>query len=81
MIKYNRELTTRTADMLTPKILWNSVISTKGARYAGFNIENFYLGTPMKEYEYMRMPMKIFPKHIIHQHNLRKHAINGYVYV
>ena len=67
--------------MLTSKILWNSVISTKDARYAGFDSKNFQLGTPMKEYEYMRMPMKLFHKHIIQQYNLRKHAKNGYVYV
>ena len=34
LIKCEMELTTQTANMLTSKILWNSVISTKGARYA-----------------------------------------------
>ena len=65
LIKCNIELTTRTADILTSKILWKSVIGTKGARYAGFDIKNFYLGTPLDEYEYMRMPFKLFPEHII----------------
>ena len=63
MIKTNMELTTRTADMLTSKLMWNSVISTPGARYAGMDIKNFYLGTPMEEYEYMKMPLKMFPEH------------------
>ena len=81
MIKYNGELTSQTADMLTSKILCNSVISTKDARYVGFDIKNFCLGTTMKEYEYMRMPMMFFPRHIIQQYNLRKHAKNEYVYV
>ena len=58
LIKYAGELTTRTADVLTAKIMWNSVISTKGARYACFDIKNFYQGTPMDEYEYMKMPLK-----------------------
>ena len=47
LIKRNMELTTRTADMLTAKLMWNSVISTPGAQYAGMDIKNFYLGTRM----------------------------------
>ena len=31
LIKYPYELTTRTADLTTSKIMWNSVISTPGA--------------------------------------------------
>ena len=69
MIKTNMELTTRTADMLTAKLMWNSVISTPGARYAGMDIKNFYLGTPMKDYEYMKMPLKMFPEHVRKQYN------------
>jgi hypothetical protein len=38
LIDYPFELTTRTADMVSSKILWNSVISTKGARFAGADI-------------------------------------------
>ena len=75
MIKYDRELTTQTADMLTSKMMRNSTI-TKGARYACFDINNFHLGTPMQEYEYMRMSMGMFPGHTIQQYNLRKYAKN-----
>jgi hypothetical protein len=32
LIDYPRELTTRTADLVTSKILWNSTLSTEGAR-------------------------------------------------
>ena len=35
----------------------------------------------MEECEDMRMPMKLFSKHIIQQYNLRKHAKNGCVYI
>ena len=35
----------------------------------------------MKKYEYMRMPMKMFPEHTIQQYNLRNHVKNGLVYV
>jgi hypothetical protein len=33
LITYPAEVTTRTADMVTSKILWNSVVSTPGAKY------------------------------------------------
>ena len=53
--------------MLTFQILQKSTISTKDVRYACLNTKNFYLGTLMEEYEYMRMPMRMFPAHTIQQ--------------
>jgi hypothetical protein len=44
---------TTTADLLTVKLLINSVISTHGARFFTMDIKNFYLYTPMTRYEYM----------------------------
>ena len=67
--------------MLTAKLMWNSVISTPGARYAGMDIKNFYLGTPMDDYEYMNMPLKMFPEHVRKQYNLMEHEKNGFVYL
>ena len=81
LIRTNMELTTRTAEMLTAKLMWNSMISMPGARYAGFDIKNFYLGTPMNEYEYMKMPLKMFPEHVRKQYNLMEHVKNRYVYL
>jgi hypothetical protein len=42
-----------TADLLTLKLLINSLISTHGARFFTMNIKNFYLCSPMTRYEYM----------------------------
>jgi hypothetical protein len=47
LIDYPFELTTHTADMVSSKILWNSVISTKDTCFAGANIKNMYLETPL----------------------------------
>ncbi len=47
LIHYPGEVTTRTADMTTSKILWNSVLSTPGAKYCCADVKNFYLETPM----------------------------------
>ena len=81
LINYPGELTTRTADLTTTKILWNSVVSTPGARYLCIDIKNFYLGTPLPRFEYMKIPLSAFPPHIIEQYNLTTHALHGYVYV
>jgi hypothetical protein len=48
LISYPGEVTTRTADMITSKILWNSVLSTPGAKYCCADVKNFYLETLME---------------------------------
>jgi hypothetical protein len=78
---YPGELTTRTADLTTSKILWNSVLSTNGARFMGIDIKSFYLTAPLDRYEYMKIPLTIFPEHLIQQYDLNRHAKNGFVYL
>ena len=60
LIKCPGDLTTRTADLTTSKIIWNSVISTEGARFGCLDVGNFYLETPMKRYEYTKMLLELF---------------------
>ena len=81
LIKCPGDLTTRTADLTTSKLLWNSVLSTEGAKFMGLDVGNFYLETPMERYEYMKMPIALFPKHTIEQYNLNENAKNGFVYL
>ena len=81
LINYPFELTTCTTDMISSKLLWNSTISTKGARFAGANIKNMYLETPLNRYEYMKMPISLFPQDIITHYGLNDKAIKGYVYM
>jgi hypothetical protein len=64
LIIYPFELTMCTTDMVSSKLLWNSTISMPGARFAGADIKNMYLKTPLECFEYMRMPISLF-----HQHN------------
>jgi hypothetical protein len=45
-INYPGEVATPTAEMLTAKLLFNSVISTPGAKFMTMDISNFYLMTP-----------------------------------
>ena len=70
LIDYPYELTTRTADLTTPKIMWNSVVSTRDARYICADVKNFYLCTPLDRPEYMRMPAKYLPDEFIKHYGL-----------
>ena len=73
---------TPTADLLTVKLLLNSIISTPGAKMACFNVKNFYLNTPMERYEYLRMHIDDFPEDVIEHYNLREKATaEGYLYM
>ena len=61
---------TPTADLLTVKMLLNSVISTKGARFMCLDIKDFYLNTPLDRPEYLRMKLDTFPEDVIQHYNL-----------
>jgi hypothetical protein len=61
LINYPGELTTRTANLTTSKLMWNSVLGTKGAKYMWLDIKNFYLTAPLNWFEYMKMPLSLFP--------------------
>ena len=78
---YPDELTTRATDLAVSKILWNSVLSTNDVKYATLDIANFYLGTPLDRYEYMKMPLDIFPQHIKDQYNLDEMEYKGYMWL
>jgi hypothetical protein len=56
--------------------MWNSVISSLGAKFGGTNIKNIYLETLLDQYKYMRMPLKLFPDDIIDHYNLQEKALN-----
>jgi hypothetical protein len=70
LIQYQGDFSTRSADLTTSKYLWNSTISTDGDKYMCLDVNNFYLGTPMDNFEYMRIPIKLVPHEIILQYNL-----------
>jgi len=61
--------------------MWNSVLSTEGAKYMCLDIKNFYLIAPLDRYEYMKMPLSLFPTWTKEQDNLNKLAKNGFVYL
>ncbi len=72
---------TRTADLTTSKLLWNSVLSTTGAKYMCIDNKNFYLTAALDYYEYMKIPLALFPEWIKLQYNLDTHARDGFVFL
>ena len=71
LIKYLGEVSTRVADLKTAKLIFKSTISALEESFMCYDIKNFSLGTPMKQYEYIRLPLNIIPEEIIEQYNLR----------
>jgi hypothetical protein len=80
-IDYPGKVATPTAELVTVKCLFNSVISTPGAKCMSADAKDFYLGTPMERPEFMRIPIKMVPQVIIDQYNLMPLVHNGYVMV
>jgi hypothetical protein len=81
LIKYNDELSGQTADVTTAKLHWNSVISTENARYICLDLSLFYLTANLDYYEYIKMPLHLFPQWIIDQYDLNTHEVDGMVHI
>jgi hypothetical protein len=81
LMQYKGDVSTRLADLTTSKCLWKSTISTEGSNYMCLDVKNFYLGTPMDSFEYMRIPIKLTPQEIIVQYNLLPLVSDGHVYI
>jgi hypothetical protein len=81
LINYNAGASVCTADLDTTKLHWNSVISTKHAKYMCLDIKNFYLMAVLEYYEYMKIPLTFFPEWIVEQYNLTRHALHGFVHL
>jgi hypothetical protein len=70
-----------TANLLTVKLLINSIISTTGAKFMTMDIKDFYLNTPMARYEYTRLKLANMPANVIEHYHLNKIATpDGHVY-
>lgn len=81
-INYPYEVATPTADLLTVKLLINSVISREGARFVSVDIKNIYLCTPLKRFDYVLMNLSDFPEDVIEHYSLRSKANkDGIVFV
>ena len=74
-------ISTKTADLVTAKILFNSVLSTKNSKFMSIDIKDFYLNNEMDNFQYMHIPVHVIPKTIMELYNLQPLVHNGKVYV
>ncbi len=61
---------TPTANLITVKLLINSIILTTGAKFMTMDIKDFYLNTPTARYEYMQLKLSDMPDNVIEHYNL-----------
>jgi hypothetical protein len=80
-LNYSGDVATSTADITTFKILINSTLSTEDSAMMMMGINNYYLGTPLPRFEYIRMLLSRFPEEIVHSYNLNSLAVDGWVYI
>jgi hypothetical protein len=45
------------------------------------DIKNYYLGTPLPRFEYMKMPLSRFIEEIVEKYTLNAFAVDGWVYI
>jgi hypothetical protein len=80
-LDYSGDVATSTADITTFKILINSTLSAEDAAMMMMDIKNYYLGTPLPRFEYMKMLLSRFPAEIVQKYNLNALAVDGWVYI
>ena len=81
-INYSGEVATPTAEMLVAKLLFNSVVSTPGAKVAMMDVSNFYLMTRLKQPDFICVNLRGIPDKIIKEYKLKNIATaNGTIYI
>ena len=61
-IDCNGEHSVPTANIVTAKLHWNSVVSTATAKYMYIDIKIVYLSAALEYFEYMKIPITMFPR-------------------
>jgi hypothetical protein len=81
LIDFPGDKSTRAADLITVKCLFNNVVSTPGARAACIDIKDFYLNNLLPDAEYVRFRREDIPLDIWTQYQLDQYVTkDGYVY-
>jgi hypothetical protein len=70
LINYPGDCGTPTVDLLTVKLMFNSIISMPSAKFMTIDIKDFYLMNPMDRFKYFRMNLDLFPQDIIKEYGL-----------
>ena len=66
-LSYEGPTATKCASLIITKILLNSVVSTILEIFMCADIHDFYYNTPTVDFEYMKLPLSMFPQEIIQE--------------
>ena len=73
-INFPGDVATPTAEMMVAKLLFKSVLSTKGAQIMTADISHFYFNTPLTRLEYIRLKLTDIPDKSIKEYS-RSHTL------
>ena len=83
-LTYGDDAASPATDLLETKVLLNSTISEahKGARFISADLKDFFLASPMKKPEFMKVHISKFPPDIIQKYNLELlQDEQGFIYI
>jgi hypothetical protein len=80
-ICYPGNVGTTTALLKLVKLLLNSILFRKGARFSTIDIKNFYLDTPMPDLEYVCIKISDIPDKFLMEYNLGVCDRKGWIYL
>jgi hypothetical protein len=80
-LDYSGDVATSMADITTFKILINSALYIEDAAMMMMDTKNYYLGTPLPRFEYMKILLSRFTEEIVQTYNLNALAVDGWVYI
>ena len=80
LICYPGDVSTPTGSLELAKLVFNSVLSRRGAKFACFDIKNFYLCTPLDRFEYVRIKLADIPDEFINEYDLTSKVRDGWAY-
>jgi hypothetical protein len=78
-ICFPEDVGTNTASLELFKLLLNSVLSRKGARFSTIDLKNVYLDTPMPDPEYVRIKITDIPAEFIEEYKLADRDRDGWI--
>jgi hypothetical protein len=79
-ICYPGNVGTNTVLLELLKLLLNSVLSQKGARFSSIDLKNFYFDTPMPESEHISIKILDIPNELINKDKLAGLDRDGWIY-
>jgi hypothetical protein len=71
LFNYPNDCGTPILDLLTVKLMLNSIVSTPNAKFMTIDLKDFYLLTPMSRYKFFRLKFELFPQDVINEYSLQ----------